>query len=441
MLYLFCGIVFVIGLIAVKSEKKFFNPLTLFCIMWSSILFLSTLQLYSLYKGDNRTYKLMMIGVAAFIIGYYLAKLLVGNKRLIIGKKHTTDLTIEYQLNYQLMYVMLVVSLLFYAKDLVTVFSRLVTGSSLADIQSLVQGTDNLYNRSGVENAIRLLIINPFGWAIIPILAVDIWMGKKNRKLIVLTGLLMISRIFTTGGRAAFLNFAIYLIVLFFFTNQNKRNRITSAVKNTVKENKKLFRIMVAASVILLAYMTYSRAGDGAVRTIYFDFAMQPYLCGVWMDTVDAKNMLGYGMVSLSGFIFPIIYIVKNLLRFSTMPTYYQELFDLKLSLDTEWKWIGSRVYANAYVSAFWFLYVDARSIGIIVGMLVYGFVSRIVYNNTRRRTNKKNACLYALYYIGIFYTFVRFQFTTIDYAMAIVFVAFMAYRRVPVRTLEGEYV
>lgn len=293
MLYLFCGIVFVIGLIAVKSEKKFFNPLTLFCIMWSSILFLSTLQLYSLYKGDDRTYKLMMIGVAAFIIGYYLAKLLVGNKRLIIGKKHTTDLTIEYQLNYQLMYVMLVVSLLFYAKDLVTVFSRLVTGSSLADIQSLVQGTDNLYNRSGVENAIRLLIINPFGWAIIPILAVDIWMGKKDRKLIVLTGLLMISRIFTTGGRAAFLNFAIYLIVLFFFTNQNKRNRITSAVKNTVKENKKLFRIMVAASVILLAYMTYSRAGDGAVRTIYFDFAMQPYLCGVWMDTVDAKNMLG----------------------------------------------------------------------------------------------------------------------------------------------------
>lgn len=438
MLYLFCGIVFIIGLIAIKSEKKFFNPLTLFCIMWSSILFLSTLQLYSLYKGNDRTYRLMMIGVASFIVGYYFAKLLIGNKFLVIGKKHTTCAIIDYQLNYQLMYIMLVASLLFYAKDLVIVFSRLVAGSSLADIQLLVQGTDNLYNRSGVENAIRLLIINPFGWAIIPILAVDIWMGKKDRKLIVLTGLLMISRIFTTGGRAAFLNFTIYLIMLFFFTNQNKKYHVASTVKNTVRENKKLFRLIVVASVILLAYMTYSRAGDGALRTIYFDFAMQPYLCGVWMDTVDAKNMLGYGMVSLSGVIFPILYLVKNLLRFSTMPTYYQELFDLKLSLDTEWKWIGSRVYANAYVSAFWFLYVDARCIGIIVGMLVYGFASRIVYNNTRRKTTKKNACQYALYYIGVFYTFVRFQFTTVDYAMAIVFVTFMAYRRIPIKSVGG---
>lgn len=438
MLYLFCGIVFIIGLIAIKSERKFFNPLTLFCMMWSSILFLSTLQLYSLYKGDDRTYKLMMIGIASFIIGYVFAKVIIGNKCIVIGKKRKSDIKIDYQLNYQLMYIMLIVSLLFYAKDLVTVFSRLVTGGSLADIQSLVQGTDNLYNRSGVENAIRLLIINPFGWAIIPILAVDIWIGKKDRKLIILTGLLMINRIFTTGGRAAFLNFAIYLVMLFFFTDQNKRNRIVSNVKNTVRENVKLFRIVITVSVILLAYMTYSRAGDGALRTIYFDFAMQPYLCGIWMDTVDAKNMMGYGMVSLSGFIFPVIYVVKNLLRFSTMPAYYQKLFDLKLSLDTEWKWIGSRVYANAYVSAFWFLYVDARRMGIIVGMLVYGFISRIVYNNTRRKTTKKSACQYALYYIGIFYTFVRFQFTTIDYAMAIVFVTFMAYRKVPVESVGG---
>lgn len=438
MLYLFCGVFFLIGLIAIKSERKFFNPLTLFCIMWSSILFLSTLQLYSLYKGDDRTYKLMIMGIVAFIVGYYLARLFIGNKRLTFGKKHTAT---DYRLNYQLMYILLVISLVFYAKDLVTVFSRLVTGSSLADIQSLVQGTDNLYNRSGLENAIRLLIVNPFGWAIIPILAVDIWMGRKDIKLIVLTGFLMISRILTTGGRAAFLNFAIYFIMLFFFTNQNKRYHTICNMKNVVKKNKKLFRIIVIGSAVLLAYMTYSRAGEGALRTVYFDFAMQPYLCGLWMDTVDTKNMLGYGMVSLTGFIFPILYVVKNLLGFSSMPAYYQELFDLRLSLDTEWKWIGSRVYANAYVSAFWFFYVDARIIGIVVGMLVYGFVSRIVYNNTRIMTNNKNVCLYALYYIGIFYTFVRFQFTTIDYAIAIVFVTFFAYKKIPRKITEGNYV
>lgn len=439
MLYLFCGIVFIIGLIAIKTEKKIFNPLTLFCVMWSSIIFLSTLQLYSLYNGDNKTYRLMMMGIATFIIGYYLAKLLIGNKRLAIKKKRKS--VVEYRLNYQLLYILLIISLLFYLKDLITVFSRLVTGGSLADIQALVQGTDNLYNRSGMENAIRLLIINPFGWAIIPILAVDIWMGRKDKKLLLLTGILMVSRILTTGGRAAFLNFAIYFIIVFFFTNQSKRKKFSYTVKNNVKKNKKIFRIMLFLSVILLGYMTYSRAGEGALKTIYFDFAMEPYLCGAWMDVVDSKNIIGYGMISLSGFIFPVLYLVKNLLRLPTMPSYYQELFDLTLSLDTEWKWVGARVYANAYVSAFWFLYSDFRAVGIAVGMFIYGFISRLVYNNTRMKANQKNVCIYALYYIGVFYTFVRFQFTTTEYAIAILFVALFAYRKKTIYLPEGTYV
>lgn len=440
MLYLFCGLVLIIGILSIKSEKSFFNPLTLFCIMWASILFLSTLQFFSLYKGDDRTYRLMMLGIIAYIIGYFGAKLIVGNRKIVFHK-HKSEDKIEYRLNYQRMYIMLIFSLLFYVKDLTIIFSKLVTNGSLAAIQSLVQGTENLYNRSGIENAIRLLIVNPFGWAIIPILAVDVWMGRKDKKLIVLTCILMISRIFTTGGRAAFLNFAIYFIIIYFFTNQNRKGYISGIVRSTVRKNRKLFRIMVILSIIILSFMTYSRAGKGALRTVYFDFAMQPYLCGVWMDTVDERNMFGYGMVSLSGFIFPVLYVIKNILRLSSMPTHFQKLFDLRLSLDTEWKWIGSKVYANAYVSAFWYLYTDARTIGIVLGMLVYGLISRIVFNNIKRSINQKSACMYGLFYIGIFYTFVRFQFTSIDYAMAILFVAFIAYKGKNVIEAEEEYV
>lgn len=431
MVYIFSGLLFVIGLIAINKEKNLFNPLSLFCILWAAILFFSKLQLYSLYPADEKIYKMIIYGVSSYVIGYLLAKIFIGNKRLALHKKEHNpgSIRLDYVPNYSFLYFLLFFSLLFYLKDLVTVFTTLVGGGSLANIQSLIQGTDNLYSRTGLENAIRLLIVNPFTWAVIPILAVDIWMGRRDKKLIILTGLLIVSRIFTTGGRAAFLNFAIYMSVVFGFVNIRVKKVLTDRPMNNIKKNKRLFKILLCIALVILAIMTYSRAGQRAIRTIYFDFAMQPYMCQIWMEKVDTNNMIGYGTVSLTGFIFPILYVMKNLLRIFPIPMAYQQLFDMRLALDTEWQWIGQHVYANAYTSIFWYLYIDGRVIGIILGLFIYGFVSRIVFCNTMKNINVKNICLYSLFYIGIFYTFVRCQFTSIDYALAIIFVAFFTYK------------
>lgn len=417
---IFCIAMFFVG---EKTEKKVINPLSVFCLLWGIVIFLSSLHLFNLYLPKESTFTILNAGIVAFSIGYYAAKVLIGNKRFIfkrstVSKKCRCNL---YEINYRVLYLAFLVCIPFYIKDLISVVMSIGFGNSLSSIQGLMQGKDSVFTRSSIESACLLLFVHPFSWISCPIVAVDFWMGRRDIKLIILQLLTILVRIFTTGGRAAFIHFMFYFLCAFVLSENSDSKSLYKEIRAKAKKNKRLLLIICVIGVAVLTLLTYSRAGQAAVRTIYYDFAMPPIMFEKWIDTV-IDYPIGYGMASLNGFLYPIDYLLRNSVHVS-LPETFKKIYDLIQLTDTEWKWIGNGVTANAYISAFCFFYIDGRLIGVILASAIYGFICRNTYNNAIRNYSVRSATVLCLILIGVFYTFGTFEFSQYSYALALIYI------------------
>lgn len=426
------SILFIIfACIGLKTEKKIVNPITVFCGLWGMITFFSALHLYRMYEPDNKTYYWIAIGVCAFFFGYYITKLATAGNRGVVfrkRKKKQNTYKIDYQLNYKLVYFMLLFCLPFYLKDLMSIINHIGAGNSLSSVQALMQSGDDVFVRSRIESAIRLLIINPFMWICIPITVVDFWVGKRDKFLITLTLTIMTIRILSTGGRASFIHMAFYFVCVYTMMRNDSISGLSERIKNSVRKNKKMFLSVMILGVVVLGLMTYSRAGRGAFRSVYYDFAMQPMMLQIWAK-ISEKNPLGFGMASLDGFLYPIEYFMRNTIHVS-LPDYYQDINNLVNLTDTQWQWVGSGVCANAYVSCFWFFYTDARVLGIAIGSFIYGIFGRCTFGSAQKKLNQKSLAIYCMAVIGIFYTFGRFEFSQMPYTLGFIYLFLFFYRR-----------
>lgn len=417
------------AIIAFWSEKKILNPVTVFCGLWGIVIFLSSLHLYNLFSASMKIYDWIFLGIISYVFGYYVVRILSKGKAVsfILGKRKTNSQYV-YKPKYTLLYVLIVICFLFYLKDIITMGVQISSIFNLTSVQEMARGVGNV---SSIESAMRLLIIEPFFIAVIPITAIDFWFGKRDRKLFILTIVLLISKVLSSGGRSAFIQFFFCLFVGFTFIRNKEIVDKDISLKKVMKKNRKRIIIIAVIAFIVLLILSLSRAGANLVKTIYFDFAMPPYMFETWAEKVDVQNLYGYGIASLNGVFYLILYIAKNLLRlFSAFPESYQKIYDIVLATDTEWSAIGNGVFANAYVSIFWFLYLDARQVGIVVGMFLYGILLYMSFSHALRKTSERNVCLYALILMGIFYSFVRMQFTLQNYFLGIIFVFLLAYKK-----------
>ena len=425
---IFCIVMFFVGK---KTEKKVINPLSVFCLMWGIIIFLSNLHLFNLYTPKENTFVILTSGIVSFSFGYFMAKGLMGDRRFILKENglDTKKVCRTYVINYRVLYLAFLICIPFYIKDFVSVISSIGFGNSLKALQGLMQGTDDVFTRSSIESACLLLFVRPFSWISCPIVAVDFWMGRRDFKLIILQLITIFLRIFTTGGRASFIQFMFYFLCAFVLSESNNLRFKCKKMRFRARKNKKLFSLMCITGLVVLAALTYSRAGQAAIRTIYYDFAMPPIMFEKWIDVVK-DYPLGYGMASLNGFLYPVDYILRNSVH-ASLPDSFNSLYNLIQLTDTEWKWIGDGVTANAYVSAFWFFYTDGRLFGVIFAAAVYGFICRNTYKNAILNHSVKSVSIFCLVIIGVFYTFGTFEFSQCSYALALLYISFFFRKKV----------
>ena len=414
--------------LGIKTEKKIFNPVTVMCGLWGVIIGLSSLHLYRLYIPDIKTYNCIMLGIAMFFAGYYFLRITLGGKIVVLKKSSENKIRYNYELNYKLMYAILLFCIPFLAKDFFVIVTRLGFGSDLHEIQKLLQQNENVFTRSSIESFLRVFIVNPVIWIFVPITVVDFWVGKRDKLLIVLSSIIILLKVFSTGGRASFIQFAFFFVCVFFLANNNKSKTITTRFKNRSKRDKFVFVGVGALVVVVLVMLTFSRAGQNAIKTIYYDFAMQPIMLKKWTK-IASTSRPGMGVASLNGFLTPIDYVLRNTVHLS-LPDLYQTTYKMIMDTDTEWQWIGNGVSANAYVSAFWFFYVDGRLLGVALGSFIYGAFNRAVYNRTRLFFTQKSIAFYCMILVGVFYTFGRFEFAQDSYVLGVIYLCTILYKK-----------
>lgn len=415
--FLICLVTFVAS---VWNEKNFINPIAVFSFVWGLIFLFSPMCLYTLYLPHDDTYLCILIGVVCFFCGALLANFFKMH-RYSFGQ-NDNGCAVRYRLRYQLVYVFLIVDFIYFAVFF-SLMIKTVGLYNLANVQSSLQNGDFIMQKSKILSAVSNLIIYPTTQAAPAIAAADFWFGAKDKKLMLLTVAVLFIKMLANANRSGFMVFFIYMILLALVYYKSSKGGVRLSPKMKKKIKKYIVLFLVLGSIIF-GVLTFFRGAD-VVSNVYKNLAMPPMMFEIWRDVVDKKNLFGYGTASLNGFFNSLFYVLKNLLGLDSMPVLVQQMYDAIMQTDVDWKWIGTRIVANAYVSVFWFFYLDGRLWGVCLGSVVFGAISYAFYKKMMISPNARNAGLYCLIFYSILYSFVRFQFSQMSFFLAFLFILF----------------
>ncbi|HHT7796126.1 TPA: O-antigen polymerase [Streptococcus suis] len=409
-----------------KTEKTFLNPVTFFNAMWGLIVFLSHLQLFKLRATSNSTYFIIFIGILSFTIGYYSLRYI--NFKVIfssIDKKYSIDYSIRYTLLIVIAFFILFLQLPYVIESLKT----LISGQGLGTIRKMAQNGEGLLGTvSAYRNVINIFFVTPFSMVLLVLAGIDFWIGKRNKLFILLSVSIPVISLVINGGRSSFINFIISFILSFIFSNGEK---VAEFSKLLIKRRYLIFSFFLILAIIVVILATLSRNGEeSSTALLYYYFAMEPLMLETWLGYINL-DQLGYGMASLNGFIFPMMFLVVNFLGIQ-YPRYWKNIYDLTMLTDSRWINIAGGRSANAYVSIFWFLYLDGGLFGVIIGMFIYGMLLGIAFKSSFLvfETNIKKQSIYIIMFIGLVYSFARIQFTLSSYTLAVLYLIFFSFKK-----------
>lgn len=420
-----------------KNDK--FNILLVFNALWLAISILSRMQLYNLYPTSEKAYTIILIGTICFNMGYVISKFLLKNTtsrlRLSTNGRVTSGASHDFEIRFLLIYLLCTIVFAFYIKDLIKIGPYLFNGETLQLIRSLAQDSNSvLYSgRSNLETACRTLMINPFMAALQVLVAFDFWYGKRDKVLFFIDIILVALNTLTDGSRTNLLYLFLHMVIIFSFGGRLNEtiDNISKKSKREKKRRKRLFIKFISFGTIALIAATASRSGQNMIKHLYYYFSMEPYMLGTWSDRVDQSGLCSYGMASLYGYSFAIVYFVKNLFGLGSYPSFWLQVTDLVSATDQEWQIISYvNTPANAYVSLFWFPYFDGRYIGVGVVMFIYGMICCYAYISAKKYQDLRHVAIFSILFLGIIMSFVRIQFAQVAYALSFLYVVLCSKRK-----------
>lgn len=418
LLTLILGICLICGVaITPLKYRNITNTIYLFVLEWIVVMFLAKQKMYGLYDVSASVEQIVLIGCISFLCGHIVS--IIFRKYRFVAKRDSSNGT-SYSLRYEMLYVLGIVCVLYFLPQFVKALGALLSGSSMNAIRLLVQDeTSGFSSGSKIKNLVSNFIVLPSATALEALCVADFWAGKRDKKLLVITATIVLFRIVSDAGRTPLVNLAMYLIFGYLVTHKKRE------IKNnkTAKKDRKLVKRCSVIGLGIILLISLARTSSTLSRQLYFYFAMSPVLFSQWKEVVDSANLVTYGLTSLNGYFFSIVYLVRNLFGLN-YPELLQSSYDMIAATDSVWKSIAQGgISANAYISAFWFMYTDYRMIGVIIGMLCYGYIVSRTYFKLINQKNVYHLAMYLLLLQGVMFSFIRFPFAKPYYALAFIII------------------
>lgn len=418
-------VVFALVIIFVLANKKFnvlMNPCFVFVAEWTLIVALSNLGLFGLYKPSIETYAIILLGVVSFVGGYFILN------RIKIRKKKKKQRS-NFEVRYKLLYVLGAICIVYFAFSAVESLVNIINGnSSFNDIRASAQADEG---PNGVLNFIYNFVVLPTTYVIGIITAADVFRGKRDKKLLIITITIIVLKVLSDGGRSMMLNFIIYLFMAYQLSKGLKKER-------PKLKRKVLLGVFAVAAVLVILFVvvTIQRSPSGVFRLSYLYSSMSPVLLDRWSKFINSSDGYQFGLICLNGILFAIGYAIKNLFSFAEYPAFIRKPYDMIANTDAQWVSINNNgTKANAYVTIFWFFYADFGFIGVIIGCLLYGLLVRKAFDYEKRKNDVRSLSFYLFIFWTLLYSFVRFQFAKSAAVIAMVLL-YLSFRRIK----KGEH-
>ena len=360
-----------------KIVNKKFGFLTLYTGVWFVSIALTWIKQGDIIGISEEAHYIVILGTLSFSIGYLIVSGLSRDASFSRREQfHSQSSTYIMRVSF-LKYLLGFVAL-FYLIQAVKVHALFAMGLSMDTIryEYVTKGEIML----PVEQIIASWITAPIvQYLIIPI---NIWNflfndDSKSKKVIILFSLLdvfLYMYVMLGKENLIFYSFSLLLIIFQFRIKKSARRKIFFAL------------LLVFLVVCFLSFLRSDGQSKG-VSFVYGYLAISLNLLDNWVGVIDNQHIQSYGL----GFFYGPVNIVTSILEqfgfqwdlFSKISDFVSESISTGITVFPE---EGPKT--NVYVTHHMFFYMDYGYIGVCVENFIYGFITAVVLNKSRKLHN-----------------------------------------------------
>ena len=413
--------------------KNIYNPPFLMGAFWAVITLLSTFGLYNQDVADEKTYGVCLIGMLGFFCGSLInGKIVLHHKRKCNCKCNSRGLNQQVTAviaNSKFITLILIVLAVILFQRVIRVMAILSSGIQMNQIRV---DFNNIVLNSSFERTLNTYIIMPLIY-LLPVIVIPEFIAfRKQIKNLVLTIIVLVEFTICDGGRAPFFYCAIYVVCSLYIFHVDFKNVIVT-LRSKSRRTKRLTLIAAIAVVAVAGYMILRLSTS---RSIQYSLgnSIYTYFTGCFpfleynLNRIDQNNVWTYGSAFFHG-VLNIVFYLLNAANICTYPEFYNYVHEW--GNVQEFIHIGSANF-NAFVTPFYYFYMDFRYLGVAMGGAIYGIISTQIYLRMKKQSvyHYKYIAAYMLIIQSIVTSMVRWQFYNANFVMAFVILMLFPSRR-----------
>lgn len=370
---IYIGLISIFMAILFKIKHRYyFNPATIFLLLWGGIFVLYSLRLYGLYDISESTKMVYIIG----LIGFSLGNVSI-TRRKEVYLKNTTNLQFNFSESIRttltVFSIVSIVVFLIYAMQMAPYW---LAGGVSAVKQANAEGYIKVGSWVGILN---VYFASPIQFITIILVVVDIMFNKRISPLIiVLSSIMLVLKWFCTGSKLALIVPIITLVIAMSFKKALIKLETAKRIKQLSPLKKFLLAVVIAMIVGFLINRLSSQGGNWFEHLYYYMVGCMP--CSENALTIlSESNKHYYGVTSFNG----ILRIIDSFMGFfgfyspwnGIMNESYRSMMVFEKPI-----MIANGVKYNAFISCFSYFYSDGGVIGVAVLSFFFGKLSKISY-------------------------------------------------------------
>lgn len=374
-------------------NRSILNPTSITLGVLALSTGLASLRLYGLFPFDPIAESIILAGGASLFVGAVIMRRFGSRVALFPDPDDGQD----HLIRYRVLTVALVSAIIAILVSRAGQFGILLSGGSLAEVRNSYLGY------GGNEATIALvdrLFVSPLMILALPIFLWSILRGKVNGGFAVSFVAVVLLNQLTSGGRFIFLYAGVMVLALLVRPGATRRSPWAKA-------------ILIVLAIGVLGF-TIAR-GNSVLFEAYTYFAIPVPLLAHWATAIDAMGGQTFGAAfAYGGLTLPF--------RASELAGHPigSEISSLVALPQEVWIDLLPGRHFNAFVTLFYYFYLDFRWVGVVLGAFTWGLIGQWSFNRIWGFGPRSTIFGLLMMQVAVL-SFVRWEFTNGSLVIALV--------------------
>ena len=394
------------SLIRGKDRK---NPVFIFCSFWAVIVCAASFYWLGYNKVSNETWIIILVGICSYALGGFLTdfkkiklskrkesfRLNRANGIATIGIIYTT-----YKLSKALPYLFKTMDFAALRKEYWIIGGSITTGTWDYIF-------DNFFNSA-------------IGLAITAVAFTELFAGKRKKYILFCSIYMNLASALCSGGRIILLNLVMCIIGGFLMSGNRS---FIVLYKNLPTRTRRMLKTLLIIGIAAMGGLTVARQGNtySIFQALYSYFTLEMSLMDFSIKLLNAAGDMTYGFITTMGITQPFAMLLQLM---GVIP--YPEVYNVLAKYTSPYYDIGGIGKYNAFVTQFFYFYLDGRIIGVIIADIIVGALYMYCYKRAKIDNNHKYIAIYLIVIINIFQSGFRFSFSYPYNVISIIFILYI---------------